>query len=93
MKVSYIVLFLAVLCLTQTEAILTPKWLANNLRHLSYYPEFFWLPGLSKLWSTSFLTYLYLSFMGFFGRPDLVVDFHTELITNYYPMTGYSPNL
>lgn len=81
MKIGYIMLLIAVICMTQSQAILTPKWLANNLRHLSYYPEYFWIPGISRLWSTALGTYMYLFIMGFFGRPDLVVKFHTELIT------------
>jgi len=91
MKVTYTLLaFTFLLFVHTTEAALTPKWLANNLRHLSFYPELFWFPGVSRLWSISMGTYLYLFIMTFFGRQDLVVGFFNDLVTTYYPMTGVS---
>ncbi|CDW83936.1 UNKNOWN [Stylonychia lemnae] len=58
------------------------------MRHLSYFPELFWIPIISPFFHLSIPAYIYLGILGFFGQYDKVVKFYTELVTVYYPMTG-----
>eukprot|EP00347_Sterkiella_histriomuscorum_P011837 403370914 len=83
-----ILLLAIVMMLGFADAQLTPRWFVNIQRHFSYFPEFFWIPGLSQFWALAFPTYIWLGILGFFGRYEQVVKFYTELITIYYPMSG-----
>ncbi len=76
------------LFLSLASAGITPAWLENNLRHVSYGPLAWAIPGISKFWYVSFMAYAYLALMSNFSRQDKAVQWFNDLVLLYLPMTG-----
>ena len=82
-------LLLAVLLFAMgAEAKLTPMWVENVRRHLSYSMIFWWVPLLSRFWDLSLVAYSYIFMMSGFGQQKVVVQFFNDLILVYLPMSG-----
>jgi hypothetical protein len=89
MKTAYLfALVIFALCLTQAECAISPAWLENNFRHLSYGPVAWIIPGISKFWYVALMAYSYLGLMSGFGKQERVVQFFNDLVLLYLPMTG-----
>ncbi len=83
------VVMLALLLLVGTaEAKLTPQWIENVRRHLSYSMVFWWMPFMSRFWAISAFAYSYIFMMSGFGQQQVVVDFFNDLAMVYLPMSG-----
>ena len=91
MKTAFLLLLTlaTLLSLSAAQTTLTPSWLENNLRHASYGPLTWWIPGISKFWALAGLAWAYLTMMAGFGRQDIVQKWFNELTMLYMPMTGY----
>ena len=76
------------LLLSSVQAQFTPAWLENNVRHLSYGPLAWFIPGISKFWYVALMAHSYLALMAGFGRQDKVVQWFNDLTLLYLPMTG-----
>ena len=91
-QTSRLCLVMMLLCLflflSEAQAGITPAWLENNMRHLSYGPIAWAIPGISKFWYVSMMAYSYLALMAGFGKQDKVVQWFNDLVLLYLPMTG-----
>ncbi len=92
MKAFTILLVLSVLMISaQAWKPLTPQWIENNVRLLSWSPLAWGIPGITRFpffGATSYIAFGYLAIMGFFGRWDAVIEFYTDFVTVYAPTTG-----
>lgn len=74
MKTVYLfALVVFALCFTQAECQISPAWMENYLRHLSYGPLAWMIPGISRFWYVAIMAFAYLGLMGNFGKQDRVV--------------------
>ena len=92
MKAFTILLILSVLMISaQAYTPLTPQWIENNVRLLSWSPLAWAIPGITRFpyfGATSWVALFYLGIMGFFGRWDAVLSFYTDFVKIYVPTTG-----